>query len=579
MVHTDIGASSAEQEAGPSPAATRTGWHEAPGTAAPHDGYHAGHAQATETQPGESEPTEKGTDAHPEGEAGQTGNKWWTLVAVCLGTFMLLLDVTIVNVALPDIETGLHASFSDLQWVVDAYVLTLAALLVTAGSLADLYGRRKLYLVGLVVFTTASVLCGVATDTLLLQLSRGAQGVGGAIMLTVSLALLADAFRGPDRGVAFGVWGAITGLAVAIGPLLGGALTSGFSWRSIFLVNVPIGVLAVVITVLKVAESRSPQGRRPDWLGFVLFTLSLCSLVYGLIESNQKSFGSPVIIACLAAAAVLMIVFVVAELRSDHPMFDLSLFRLPTFSGGAVAALGMSASIFALLLYLVLYLQDILGFSALGTGLRLLVLSVGMLITSTIAGRLTSRVPVRFLIGPGLLSVGVGLLLMRGLTATSHWNHLIPGLFLSGAGVGLINPPLASTAVGVVRPEQAGMASGINSTFRQVGIATGIALLGTLFSNSVKSYVSAHLASVPGLNGRGAQIATSVQSGTIKQTLASLPARTREPVALITKSAFTHGLNEILLVAAVIALVAAVFSFATIRSKDFAHQGRTSEAG
>ena len=416
---------------------------------------------------------------------------------------MLLLDVTIVNVALPDIQTGLTASFSDLQWVVDAYALTLAALLLTAGSLADLYGRKKVYLVGLTVFSLASLLCGVANDVLILQLSRGLQGVGGAIMFAVSLALLADAFRGKDRGVAFGIWGAITGLAVAIGPLLGGALTSGLSWRWIFFVNLPIGIFAVVLTVFKVAESRSPQARRPDWLGFALFTVALCSLVYGLIESNQKSFGSSVVIGCLIAAVVLLAAFVAVELRSDHPMFDLSLFRLPTFSGGAVAAFGLSASIFSLLLYLVLYLQDILGYSALGTGLRLLVLSGGILVTSTAAGRLTSHVPVRFLIGPGLLFVGVGLLLMRGLDAATHWTHLIPGLILAGAGVGLINPPLASTAVGVVRPQQAGMASGISSTFRQVGIATGIALLGTLFSSSVKSYVTDHIASVPGLNGRG----------------------------------------------------------------------------
>ena len=193
----------------------------------------------------------------------QRGNKWWTLVAVCLGTFMLLLDITIVNVALPDIQRALNSSFSDLQWVVDAYALTLAAFLLTAGSLADMYGRRLLYLVGLAVFTCASVLCGFAASTLMLQLSRGLQGVGGAIMFAVSLALLADAFRGRDRGVAFGVWGTVTGLAVAIGPLLGGVLTSGLSWRYIFFVNVPIGIAAVVISVMKVAESRAPQASRP----------------------------------------------------------------------------------------------------------------------------------------------------------------------------------------------------------------------------------------------------------------------------------------------------------------------------
>jgi MFS family permease len=220
---------------------------------------------------------------------------------------MLLLDITIVNDALPDIQKALNSSFSDLQWIVDAYALTLAAFLLTAGSLADMYGRRRLYLVGLAVFTAASVLCGFAVNTLMLQLSRALQGIGGAIMFAVSLALLADAFRGKDRGTAFGVWGAVTGLAVAIGPLLGGILTTGISWRWIFFVNAPIGVVAFVISTMKVSESREPRASRPDWAGFVLFTAALASLIYALIESNQKSFGDSVVIGCFIAAGVLLI--------------------------------------------------------------------------------------------------------------------------------------------------------------------------------------------------------------------------------------------------------------------------------
>jgi EmrB/QacA subfamily drug resistance transporter len=506
-------------------------------------------------------------------DTSQRGNKWWTLVAVCLGTFMLLLDVTIVNVALPDIQQALNSSFSDLQWIVDAYALTLAAFLLTAGSLADMYGRRLLYLIGLVVFTLASALCGFAASTLMLQLSRALQGAGGAIMFAVSLALLADAFRGKDRGVAFGVWGAVTGLAVAIGPLLGGLLTTGLSWRWIFFVNAPIGIAAVIISVLKVAESRAPHASRPDWAGFSLFTVALSSLVYGLIESNQRSFTDALVLGCFAAAAVLLAVFVVVELRSAAPMFDLTLFRLPTFAGGSVAAFGLSASIFSMLLYLVLYVQDILGYSPLGTGVRLMVISGGILLTSTVAGRLTSRVPVRLLIGPGLLIVGAGLLLMRGLDAGSAWTHLIPGMIVGGIGVGLVNPPLASTAVGVVAPQRAGMASGINSTFRQVGIATGIALLGTLFSNQVNSEVLAKVSAVPGLARSGPRIATAVQSGEIGPVIAKLPAPARQAVGAITRTAFTTGLNQILLVAAIIALVSGVVSLAAIRGKDFAHQG------
>ena len=311
-------------------------------------------------------------------ERQDSPNRWLTLVAVCLGTFMLLLDITIVNVALPDIQMALTASFSDLQWVVDAYALTLAALLLTTGSLADLFGRRRLYVIGLVIFTLASLLCGLATTSLFLELARGAQGVGGAIMFSVSLALLAATFEGKDRGVAFGIWGAITGLAVAVGPLLGGVLTSGLSWRWIFFVNLPLGAVAVAITLAKVQESRAEHARRPDWWGVLTFTAALAALVYALIESNQRSFGDTRVVACFVAAAVLLVAFLLIERFGRHPMFDLGLFRMPTFSGGLIAAFGISASIFSLLLYLVLYIQDLLGYSPLQTGIRVLVLSGGI---------------------------------------------------------------------------------------------------------------------------------------------------------------------------------------------------------
>jgi len=327
-----------------------------------------------------------------------------------------------------------------------------------------------------------------------------------------------------------------------------------------------------VISVMKVAESRAPQASGPDWPGFVLFTVALSSLVYALIESNQRSFTNGLVLGCFAAAAVLLVAFVLVEQRRAHPMFDLALFRLPTFSGGSVAAFGLSASIFAMILYLVLYLQDILGYSPLATGVRVMFLSGAILVTATVAGRLSSHVPVRLLIGPGLIMVGVGLLLMRGLDAGSSWTHLIPGMIVSGLGVGLVNPPLASTAVGVVRPQQAGMASGINSTFRQVGIATGIALLGTLFSNNVRDQVLARVAAVPGLSHSGPRIATAVQSGEIAHVISELPGHARQVIAAITRAAFTTGLNRILLVAAIIALVSGVVSLATIRSKDFAQQ-------
>jgi EmrB/QacA subfamily drug resistance transporter len=498
--------------------------------------------------------------------------KWWTLIGVCVGTFMLLLDVTIVNVALPSIQSSLHASFSDLQWVVDAYALTLAALLLTTGSLADLFGRRRMFLIGLVIFTLSSLLSGLAASPLWLNLARGAQGVGGAAMFSTSLALLGTAFQGRERGTAFGAWGAITGLAVAVGPVVGGALTTGLSWRWIFLVNVPIGAVAVAITLLKIDESRQPGARRPDVIGVITFSGALGALVYALIKGNSKGWGSTEIVACLIGSAVLLIAFLIAEvLQRDQAMFDLNLFRKPTFSGGLIAAFSLSAGLFALFLYLTLYMQDILRYSAFQTGLRFLVLSGAILITSGVAGRLTSVVPIRLLIAPGLVCVGVGLLLMRGLTESSGWTHLIPGFILAGIGTGLINPPLASTAIGVVTPERAGMASGINSTFRQVGIATGIAGLGSLFAHTVRTHIVNLLSHAPLVSAAAAhRLAADVAQGSgASGGLASLPGRARPLAVHALRSSFVTGLNEVFLIGAILTLVSAVLTFVLIRSRDF----------
>jgi EmrB/QacA subfamily drug resistance transporter len=507
--------------------------------------------------------------------------KWWTLIAVCVGTFMLLLDVTIVNVALPAIQTSLKATFSDLQWVVDAYALTLAALLLTTGSLADLFGRRRVFVIGLIIFSLSSLASGLATTPLWLNLARGAQGVGGAAMFSTSLALLGSSFQGRERGTAFGAWGAITGLAVAVGPVVGGALTTGISWRWIFLVNVPIGAIAVILCLLRVEESKQPGARRPDLVGFVTFSGALSALVYALIKGNTSGWGSPEILACLIGAGVLLIAFVVAEVvQRDNAMFDLKLFRKPTFTGGAIAAFALSAGLFSLLLYLTLYLQDVLNYSALDTGLRLLVLSGGILLTSTIAGRLTASVPIRFLIAPGLALVGVGLLLMRGLDAGSGWTHLVPGFIVAGAGTGLINPPLASTAIGVVPPERAGMASGINSTFRQIGIATGIAGLGSLFSHTVRTHIVSLLSGAKSVSARDAHsLAEGVAQGNgARAGLAHLPAQARPAAIHAVRAGFVSGLNEVFLVGALLALVSAVLTLILIRSRDFETSAARSHA-
>ena len=499
--------------------------------------------------------------------------KWWTLLAVSIGTFMLLLDITIVNVALPDIQHELRATFSDLQWVVDAYALTLASLLLTAGSLADLFGRRLLFVTGLGIFTVGSLLCGVSTSPLFLIVARSGQGIGGAIMFSTALALLAHAFRGKERGTAFGVWGAVVGLAVAVGPVLGGVITSGIGWRWIFLVNVPIGVVAVFVTARQVEESKETGARRPDWPGFVLFTAGLVALVYGLIRANETGWGNTGVLALFASAAVLLGAFVVAERLGRHPMFDLSLFRVPTFSGGAVAAFGISSSLFALLLYVVLYLQDVLGYSALGAGVRLVILSGASLVTAFLAGRLSSHMPVRWLIGPGLVLVGAGQLLMTGLTAASDWTHLIAGFVVAGLGIGLVNPPLASTAVGVVEPHRAGMASGINNTFRQVGIATGIAALGSLLATRARGDLVSALSRIPAAAPKAQAAATALVQGNNPVAATGVRGPAAIAVAHAARASFVSGLNEVLVIGAVVALASAVLSTLLIRSRDFVATG------
>ncbi|MGH9291262.1 MAG: MFS transporter [Acidimicrobiales bacterium] len=494
--------------------------------------------------------------------------KWWTLGAVCIGIFMLLLDLTIVNVALPNIQHDFHASLSDLQWVIDAYALTLAALLLMAGSLADLWGRRRVFAVGIVVFTAGSALCGASTGPLFIILARAFQGIGGAVMFATSLALLAHAFRGRERGTAFGVYGAVTGIAVAVGPVLGGVITSGISWRWIFFVNIPIGIVALGVTLSKVEESRNPAAGRPDWLGFGTFSCSLAALIYALIESTSSGWQAPSVIWPLVASGTLFVAFLAGEQRRRDPMFDFSLLKKPTFSGGLVAAFGVNASIFALFTYLVLYLQNALGLSAVATGVVFLLLTGPTFVTAAVAGRLTTKVPIRLLIAAGFALTGIGIVLMTGLDVHSTWTHLAAGLVVAGVGVGLINVPLASTAVGVVEPAQAGMASGINSTLRQVGTATGIAALGSIFAGTVHSSVVSSLDSTP-LRSVAGRIAAGVANGAGRPHVRGAPSAVQKLVERAALGGFVHGLNEILWIGAAICFLAGALCLVLIRRKDF----------
>jgi EmrB/QacA subfamily drug resistance transporter len=463
--------------------------------------------------------------------------KWWTLVAVCTATFMLLLDITIVNVALPAIQRALDASFSDLQWVVDAYALGLATCVLTAGALADLFGRKRLFLIGVVLFTAASALCGLSNDALFLILARGVQGIGGAIMFATALALLSQEFHGRERGTAFGIWGATVGAAVAIGPLAGGLLTSWLSWRWIFLVNIPIGIAAVVVSAKQLRESRNPDQGHIDLVGLVTLTGGLFALVLALIEGNQHGWSSAFILSLLAVGVVLLIAFVASQAFERNGMVDLTLFRRPAFVGAQTTAFTISASMFAMFLYLTLYLQNILGLTPLQTGLRFLPLSIVSFIAAPIAGRLSARVPIRILLATGLALNAVAMWLMSRVSTTSDWTVLLPGFIVGGVGIGLVNAPLASTAVSTVQQERAGMASGINNTFRQIGIATGIAALGAIFASRVDPRAFAPNASAA------------------------------------ARASFVTGLHDILLVGTVVAACGAVLAAVLVRSRDFVASG------
>jgi EmrB/QacA subfamily drug resistance transporter len=479
-------------------------------------------------------------------------NRWWTLGAVCVATFMLLLDITVVNVALPDIAKDLHTSFSELQWVVDAYALGLASFLLTTGTLADQFGHRRVFVYGLIAFTCASILCGIASSPTFLILARGFQGIGGAAMFATSLSLIAQAFHGPDRGTAFGIWGATIGAAVAIGPLVGGVLTEQISWEAIFFVNVPIGIAAVAVSLLRVDEFRSPWAQRVDLPGLVTFSGGLFLLIFALVRGNAEGWGSPLIVSFLVGSAVLLVAFVVVEMRAgEQAMFDLRLFRKPAFDGASIAAFGLSASMFAMFLYITLYIQNTLGYTPQQTGLRFLPLTVVSFVVAPLAGRISRTVPLRVLFGVGMALVGTGLLLMSGIDASSDWTALLPGFILAGAGIGMVNPSLAQAAVGVVPPQRAGMASGINSTFRQVGIATGIAALGAIFQGLLTNKIP----NVP------AEVLATGNPNLVPR----VPAH--EYVA-----AYSASLSDLFVIAAIVAFVSGALAFALTRQSDFVAQ-------
>ena len=446
----------------------------------------------------------------------------WTLLVVCLATGVLLLNVSAPSVTLPAVGRDLDTDLSVLQWVVSGYSLALAATLLTAGTLADLVGRRRMFLGGLIGFAAASALCAVAPSALALVAGRAVQGLAGAVLLSSSLALLAQDFTGTDRARALGVWGATVAAAFAVGPLEGGILTEALGWRAIFAVDAAVALACLPVAVRRLRESRDPDAGRVDWWGTLTLSLGLFLGVFALTRGAVLGWGSGPILASAAGAALLLAAFVVVERREREPMLDLGLFAIPTFTGASLVVMVIAASTFGPFLYLTLFLLDAAGASPTAVGLELMPLSGAALVVSVLGGRAAGVLPVRVALPAGLLLCAAGLLAMRGLEATSPWTVLLPGLLVMGVGIGLANPTVTYAALGVVPATRSGMASGVNNTFRQVGIALGIATLGAL-----------------------------------------LPARIDDPAA------FAAALDRILLVSAGVAAVGAALAVTLVRQRDF----------
>ncbi len=346
--------------------------------------------------------------------------KWWTLAVVLITVFMLLLDVTIVAVALPTISAALHPSFSSLQWIVDGYALMLTTVLLTAGSMADIFGRKRVLTVGLIVFTVASVACAQAPNATVLDFARGVQGIGGATMFACSLALIVQEFPAGERAMAFGVYGATNGLSVALGPIIGGVLVQSIGWQAIFYVNVPIAILAFVILQRKVVNLPGPPAQI-DWGGLATFSASIFLAIFATIRGNESGWTSALILGCYAAAIVLFAVFLAIELRRKFPMFDLGLFRNPTFVGSSVSAFTACFSVLALIFFLTTWLQSVLGYSAIGTGLRMLVFTGAALFVAPFAGRMTGTVSPRIVLTASLALIAGGVLSMTAVSSSSDW--------------------------------------------------------------------------------------------------------------------------------------------------------------
>ena len=412
--------------------------------------------------------------------------KWWTLGAVAVGLFMIMLDNTVVNVAVPSIQRDLGVGLSELQWIVTGYALSFAALMLTGGKLADMLGRRRIFVIGIVIFTIASLFCGLADTGQSLIAWRIVQGVVAALMNPATLAIISATFPPRQRGMAIGIWAGVSALALAIGPLVGGLLTEHLSWSWVFFVNVPVGVLGVAASYLLIDESRDmSEEQRLDLAGLLTSGLGLFALTYGLIEANTYGWSSARIVGSFVAAAVLLGSFVILELRQRVPMLDLTLFRNGTFAGANVVILMVGLAMFGVFFFVSLYMQNILGFSAVQAGAAFLPMTVLIILVAPIAGKLSDRIGSRWLMTGGMTLLGIQLLYYSTLGVNANFWDLLPALLIGGVGMSLTMTPSAAAIIGSVPTDKAGVGSAVMNSMRQVGGSIGVALIGAIIAAKV----------------------------------------------------------------------------------------------
>ncbi len=410
--------------------------------------------------------------------------KWWTLVAVAFGLFMIMLDNTVVNVALPSIERDLHISISELEWVVNAYALTFGVLLLTGGKLADLLGRRRIFMVGLVIFTASSFFCGIANGAGALIGARTVQGVGAALMNPATLSIITATFPQRQRGMAIGIWAGVSAMALAIGPLVGGFISEHWSWSWVFFINVPIGILGLFAARIFIDETRdTSHEQRLDPLGLLTSAIALFALTYALIEANSYGWGSGRIIGLFVVAAVFLVVFVLLELRQRIPMLDLSLFKNVTFAGANTVMLLVGLAMFGVFFFVSLFVQNVMHYSPTEAGASFMPMTVLIVLVAAPAGRLSDTIGSRWLVGIGQVLLAVCLLLFSRLDAAADYWNLLPAMVVGGFGMALSMSPLTSSAMSAVPVAKAGVGSAVINSMRQVGGSIGIALMGAIIAS------------------------------------------------------------------------------------------------